>query len=221
MFCPKCGNQLPDGSAFCGKCGAQLSQPNAGGARAGTASPTFAVGISPVAIVGVVFAAVAVILSLMPWFEVYAEYASLTSYVDQAASFFGLGSSDSLSFDEAYAPWALPGFAGTFSEYASLYGALGGSDADAIAAIVAITCWACTLLWAVAAVLLVVGVIGVLRGSGRTPMLAAAVVAVVCAVAFLVFSGMASDIGEGTVMPVLFAAASIAAAVCAFVGRRA
>ncbi|MBQ6586878.1 MAG: zinc-ribbon domain-containing protein [Coriobacteriales bacterium] len=24
MFCPKCGNQLPDGSAFCGKCGAQL-----------------------------------------------------------------------------------------------------------------------------------------------------------------------------------------------------
>ena len=24
MFCPKCGNQLPDGSAFCGKCGAKL-----------------------------------------------------------------------------------------------------------------------------------------------------------------------------------------------------
>lgn len=24
MFCPHCGNQLPDGSKFCGKCGAQL-----------------------------------------------------------------------------------------------------------------------------------------------------------------------------------------------------
>ena len=58
-------------------------------------------------------------------------------------------------------------------------------------------------------------------GSGRAPMLAAAVVAVVCAVAFLVFSSMASDMGEGTMMPLLFAAASIAAAVCAFVGRRA
>ena len=85
----------------------------------------------------------------------------------------------------------------------------------------AIACWACTLPWAVAAVLLVMGVVGVLRGGGRGPLLAAAVVAVVCAVAFLVFSGMASDMGEGTVMPVLFAAASIAAAVCAFVGRRA
>lgn len=149
----------------------------------------------------------------------YPGYTSLTSYVDQAASFFGLGSSSSLSFDGAYAPWALPGFAGTFGEY-SLYGALGGSDADAITAIVAIACWACAPLWAVAAVLFVVGVIGVLRGSGRAPMLAGAVVAVVCAVAFLVFSGMASDTGEGTVMPVLFTAASIAAAVCAFVGRR-
>lgn len=25
MFCPQCGNQVPDGSRFCGKCGAQLS----------------------------------------------------------------------------------------------------------------------------------------------------------------------------------------------------
>lgn len=27
MFCPKCGNQLSDGSAFCGKCGAKLGAP--------------------------------------------------------------------------------------------------------------------------------------------------------------------------------------------------
>lgn len=29
MFCPHCGNQLPDGSRFCGKCGAQLGGPAA------------------------------------------------------------------------------------------------------------------------------------------------------------------------------------------------
>ena len=26
MFCPKCGNQIPDGSKFCPKCGSQLGQ---------------------------------------------------------------------------------------------------------------------------------------------------------------------------------------------------
>ena len=26
MFCPNCGNQLPDGSKFCGNCGAQIAQ---------------------------------------------------------------------------------------------------------------------------------------------------------------------------------------------------
>lgn len=33
MFCPKCGNQIPDNSGFCGRCGAQLSpvQPQQGG----------------------------------------------------------------------------------------------------------------------------------------------------------------------------------------------
>ena len=29
MFCPKCGQELPDGSKFCAACGAQLT-PNAG-----------------------------------------------------------------------------------------------------------------------------------------------------------------------------------------------
>ena len=26
MFCPKCGNQNPDGAAFCGSCGSALTQ---------------------------------------------------------------------------------------------------------------------------------------------------------------------------------------------------
>lgn len=38
MFCPKCGNQLPDGSAFCSKCGAKLGD-RAAAAPAGTVPP--------------------------------------------------------------------------------------------------------------------------------------------------------------------------------------
>ena len=39
MFCPKCGNRLPDGSAFCGKCGTRLAAPAGAGGRP-TAGPT-------------------------------------------------------------------------------------------------------------------------------------------------------------------------------------
>lgn len=34
MFCPKCGSEVADGSAFCGKCGAQLGAPAGGAAGA-------------------------------------------------------------------------------------------------------------------------------------------------------------------------------------------
>lgn len=37
MFCPKCGNQIEDGSAFCGKCGANVGQ--RGAAAPGETSP--------------------------------------------------------------------------------------------------------------------------------------------------------------------------------------
>ncbi|WP_417190545.1 zinc-ribbon domain-containing protein, partial [Adlercreutzia sp.] len=33
MFCPKCGNEIAEGSAFCGKCGAPV------GAQAGGSAP--------------------------------------------------------------------------------------------------------------------------------------------------------------------------------------
>ena len=42
MFCPKCGNQIPDGSKFCPKCGSQLGQapaPAAAPATQPAASP--------------------------------------------------------------------------------------------------------------------------------------------------------------------------------------
>lgn len=223
MFCPKCGNQLPDGSAFCGQCGAKLQAPAAGGPVApraagcagahATTAPSGG-GVRPTAIAAAVLAAVAVIVSLLSWFEVYPGYTSVTSYVDQAASFLGVGTSSSLAFSETYAPWALPGFAGTFGEYASLYGSLGGSGASGVTVLVALLSWVCAALWLASAVLLVWGTVAALTGRGRVPMVVGAVAAVLCWLAFLVFSNMASQMGDATAMPVVFVLAAIAAGVC-------
>jgi len=54
MFCPKCGNQLPDGSAFCGKCGVQLGQSKTAAptARVSSASPGGSVSPASIAAAG-------------------------------------------------------------------------------------------------------------------------------------------------------------------------
>lgn len=46
MFCPKCGNQMPDGAAFCPSCGMQM---NATGAQSNAAMPTPTVAPAPAA----------------------------------------------------------------------------------------------------------------------------------------------------------------------------
>lgn len=38
MFCPKCGNEIAEGSAFCGKCGAPVSAPATGAEGSGVAA---------------------------------------------------------------------------------------------------------------------------------------------------------------------------------------
>lgn len=47
MFCPKCGAQLPDGSAFCSKCGVQIKAPANTANTAGAASPANAASAAP------------------------------------------------------------------------------------------------------------------------------------------------------------------------------
>lgn len=140
MFCPKCGNQLPDGSAFCGKCGAKLgtskgvtpavgvagsapstpTAPNAASSRS-AASAVASTKISPLAMAAAVLAAVAVVLSLLPWLEVDPMVSAASGYAGGFASLLG-ADEGSFSFDESYAVWALPSFAGAFGDYASLYG---------------------------------------------------------------------------------------------------
>ena len=45
MFCPNCGVQIPDGSAFCGTCGAPLGAAGSGTERVLTQDPSLPEGI--------------------------------------------------------------------------------------------------------------------------------------------------------------------------------
>lgn len=76
MFCPKCGNEVAEGSAFCGKCGASVGAPVGGVARAeagaqGAAGGAGAGGPAPKkggAKVGIIVAAAVVVVVLVAGF---------------------------------------------------------------------------------------------------------------------------------------------------------
>ena len=76
MFCPKCGSEVADGSAFCGKCGAQLGAPAggaAGAAATGGAQGAGAAGVPAAkrksgAKIGIIIAVVVVVLVLAAGF---------------------------------------------------------------------------------------------------------------------------------------------------------
>lgn len=78
MFCPKCGSEIAEGSAFCGKCGAPVGAPAAGAEASGVAAgglkpaPTGAPGVpSPKragAKVGIIAAAVVAVVVLVAGF---------------------------------------------------------------------------------------------------------------------------------------------------------
>lgn len=203
MFCPKCGNRLPDGSAFCGKCGTRLAAPAGAGGRP-TAGPT---------------PSKAVVLSLLPWLEVDPVVSAASGYAGGLASLLGAGDG-SFSFDESYAVWALPSFAGAFGDYASLYGALGGEGAGAASALVGGAAWGCLLLWLAGVVLLALGAVRIARSGRRGALVAGAVAMAVCAAVFCGLSGLLDGIASATAFPLMCLAASVAAAVCALAAKR-
>ena len=81
MFCPNCGNQLPDGAAFCAKCGNQL-RTNATPINTASASVGKKSSFTPLGILARICAVVAGIAMFMPWLEIpgmqsLGQYASL------------------------------------------------------------------------------------------------------------------------------------------------
>ncbi len=165
-------------------------------------------------------AAVAVLVTFVPWFEVLPAYSALTGYVGEAASLFGLGSESSLAFEESYGVWGLPALAGTFGEYASLYGSLGGEGADAAAVLVSAVAWGCAALCLLAVALLAWGAVDGLRKGAKGKLVAGAVVAALAFAAFQAFASLAGDLGQTTIFPAVFLAASLGALACSFALKR-
>lgn len=119
MFCPKCGNQQPDGTRFCGVCGAPLGTPTTGAPAGGTPTPgpfvppqqpfspagaRGASGVNVYALIAAVVAVLAVVFLNQPWLSM-SKYGitlemtvgQLSDYVGRAAgvaSAFGISSSE-------------------------------------------------------------------------------------------------------------------------------
>lgn len=259
MFCPQCGNQLPDGSAFCGKCGTKLnapSQPAGGvspapgttGARPASARvlampavlPTAAVSAtSPLRVLLAVVAAIALIFSVMPWFNTASSVQSASSLAAQGAEF--LGSMTGQSYDlpelqESYAPWQFNQLASDFKAYrdaldslnsavSNLAGALSGQAqvveiaepqmAALDGGILGLSL--IFLLWVVGFLALLVGAIATLaRGRGKLIVVVGGIALVVAGLVWAAIAGGMGDIaGPASASPAICTIAAAAVVVLA------
>lgn len=226
MFCPKCGNEVPDGAAFCGQCGnkfeargaaRQQVSSQAPGIRNASSKPS----IQSAAIAAAVCAALCIVFSLLPWFELSASMMTVSGYASGAASFFG-ASSGTMEFEESYSVWNIMGLASTFSDYASAYSSLGiNSGASGAAALITILSWGCFALWLVAAILLLWGCISALWRHAVAALRAGSVVMVVAVIAFYAFAGaLGADTGSATAFPIVCAVLAVVAFACSFGVRK-
>lgn len=228
MFCPKCGKELPDGSAFCAECGANLgtkapsagvnSQPTTSAPSAGSVLGSLPVvkkyTSNPLMFLFEGLAIVALISSLFSWFDVNSSITSLSSGVSGAASYLGLAQGSFL-FESEYTIWGLPSLASTLSDYLSLYGAIvAGSNASSASSLITACSWICLLLWIASWVLLIAGDIisrtkqnSILLNSGCGCL-------VLCSIVFLFMaSQIGSSIGVATAAPYVCLVFSLAAGI--------
>lgn len=243
MFCPKCGNQLPDNASFCGQCGNKIENaPAAANTATTAAAPATEVAagaagaassvassskLSPIGIAAVVIAIVAFLFSLPPWFEV----SSLMSGVAGAASglasgvssFLGGGSSSfgSMNVDDAYSVWSLVGFSGSLSNMAQAYSSFGGSRMTGAATAASLLAWCCLILWIVSLASTVWGSITAFTKGKVGFVRTASIFMVITVIVFYIFAGaMGSDAGTANAMPVFCLLLSIVALVCSFTAKK-
>lgn len=238
MFCPKCGNQVPDGAVFCGKCGNKFD----GASEANPQHANSASTVNTASNTGVSFAAkasqgkslanlgifaaiamiVAVIVTLLPWLELPSWVSSATNVVSNIASSTGQ-SSNSLSFENQYNAWGLIGFVDTYNNYASVASSSGFSEVTPVSG------YACFLLCAISLVLTICGAIAAFS-KGNVTLIRFASIAMILAVLvfylFLGFSGSSSSQNKlfeysATFMPFLCLLLAIAALVISFVKKKA
>ena len=172
MFCPKCGENIPDNVAFCGKCGNKIERntsvpaaapgmamppapnaqtmvtpPTASQVAAVTTKPAKS-GLSGIAIVALVLAIVAVVFALLPWFV---SSSTLTGLGSAMSMLGGIGSGvtgrsyNLPSFDDQYSVFGFIGLAQSLGSYG------GGSEAT----LLMIT----FVGWLIAMLILIIGII--------------------------------------------------------------
>lgn len=171
MFCPKCGEKIPDGIAFCPKCGNKLaSQPapakataahdgatvKAPAAHATAPSPAKpaisapSVSLDTNLIVPLVIGVIALILAFMPWFSPSADDFQTSQYISDGAnnlsSFFGGDSTagEAYRLKSSYTMLEL----GDYADTMSAYGSSGIGDVQML-----------TICWAIPVIISVIGLI--------------------------------------------------------------
>ena len=152
MFCPKCGEKIPDGVAFCPKCGNKLAsqpapakpaaareeapvkKPAAHAAAPSPAKPAISapsVSLNTNAIVPLVIGVIALILAFMPWFSPSADDFQTSQYISDGAnnlsSFFGGDSTagEAYRLKSSYTMLEMGDYADTMAAYGSSSSSIG------------------------------------------------------------------------------------------------
>ena len=174
MFCPKCGNQLPDEATFCNKCGNQLQskRPEAQATAPASAKASVAIpkapsvsmgGFTPVGILARIAAVVAIVAMFMPWLEIPGMQS-----IAKNVAYLGIN----MSGDYAYPMYDM-------SEVTKTLDTLSSSSAYTAIQM------AFFALWVVALVLLVIGLVRSFIGNKSTgALLPGGIVAAIVAIAW-------------------------------------
>lgn len=261
MFCPKCGENLPDGAQFCAKCGNRMQAsaapvtppaqaasatriPAAGAGAAipgpapaavAMAKPADAAGVLRIATIAVM--ALALVFSLLPWFEPSSSIKAMTNAassllqnesVSQITGAVGASTPSLSAMSDSYAPFQFFALGGTIGDYAriaqqamsamgSLSSNIGGTSASNAIAITGMVSGIITfvgVLWFIGAILLVVGAIRLFKSSKIGLALAGSIILLIIAGICATFvAGALGELGSMTAFPALCLVASIAAIV--------
>lgn len=181
MFCPKCGANIPDGAKFCNSCGQEIGasaapQPSAG---ASVSLPGLSLKLAPAQIGALIAAIVAIIFSLMPWFECSSSLLGSSYVADgigQLGSMFAGESHSSSVLDSSYSVFGFLGISDILMQ------PLGSGSAPLIIAIF--------LGWLLSLILLVVGGVSMVLSTKLPKGFLMAGAIVLAIVAFLWFFWM-------------------------------
>ena len=145
MFCPKCGNQVPDNAKFCPACGNQFAAAPAPAPRpvAGNPAQPGAATFGALHIATIVVAALLLICA----FAVPLVNCEDLSYLSSYASYFG-GS----TIDESYSFLTLGSAYSALNDYYSLV------SSDATLAVMATWCWGNDFIFIIGLVLVGIGI---------------------------------------------------------------